>query len=157
VEGTWYLAGNDLISLSEQQLVACDTWINSGCDGGLPEVAMMYIENAGGMVSEAMYEYKKVNMYTDSVRYPNCDVSIVQKKNYAAHIDYWQKVSSSSDEEYKMALALIKSGPLSVALNAEGMEDYSSGVDNPKKCSDSDIDHAVLIVGYGVEDGVEYW
>ena len=33
IEGTMFLAGDDLISLSTQQLVSCNTY-NYGCDGG---------------------------------------------------------------------------------------------------------------------------
>lgn len=156
VEGSWYLAGNNLTSLAEQQLVACDSTMDNGCNGGLPLLAMMYLEKAGGIVSEDDYPYMKANQYTDAVDAPNCDVSIVQKANYAAHISSWQRISYSANTEDEMALALIRSGPLSAALDATGMEYYSGGVDDYSGCSTS-LNHAVLIVGFGEEDGVKYW
>lgn len=53
--------------------------------------------------------------------------------------------------------ALVKHGPLSIGVDAEPLSFrfYSGGVLNVEDCySDPDhIDHAVLLVGYGVEDG----
>ncbi|CAM9535018.1 unnamed protein product, partial [Discosporangium mesarthrocarpum] len=60
LEGAWYVAGNDLVSLSEQQLVTCNTEYNQGCWGGWPALAMIYISENGGLVPESIYPYRKV-------------------------------------------------------------------------------------------------
>ena len=44
------------MSLSEQELVDCDTR-DSGCNGGLPENAYKTLLEIGGLESEAEYEY----------------------------------------------------------------------------------------------------
>lgn len=48
-----------------------------------------------------------------------------------------------------------------VAINAESQEFYMGGVDDPsvETCPNTyeDLDHAVLLVGWGVEDGVDFW
>jgi hypothetical protein len=48
-----------------------------------------------------------------------------------------------------------------VAINAESMEFYSSGIDDPDQSSCpggyNDLDHAVLLVGWGTEGGTDYW
>lgn len=53
--------------------------------------------------------------------------------------------------------ALVKHGPLSIGVDAEPVpfRFYSSGVLDVADCySDPDhIDHAVLLVGYGIEEG----
>ena len=36
------------------------------------------------------------------------------------------------------------------------MQFYQQGIHNPEECDDK-INHAVLIVGYGEENGVKYW
>ncbi len=156
IEGSWYLAGHNLTELSVQQLVACDSNLNSGCNGGLPLLAMEYIEKAGGLVSATDYPYKKVNQYEYTVDSPTCDTDIIQKSNYVAHIKSWQQVASSAKDEDKLALALIRSGPLSLALDASGMEYYSSGIDDYESCT-TNLNHAVLLTGFGIESGVKYW
>eukprot|EP01119_Soliformovum_irregulare_P018583 TRINITY_DN5731_c1_g1_i1.p2 TRINITY_DN5731_c1_g1~~TRINITY_DN5731_c1_g1_i1.p2 ORF type:complete len:160 (-),score=30.45 TRINITY_DN5731_c1_g1_i1:51-500(-) len=61
------------------------------------------------------------------------------------------------NNESQMVLNLFQTGPLSVALDATLVEDYTSGIIDPwfpnDDCDPSQLDHAVLIVGYGVETG----
>jgi hypothetical protein len=42
--------------------------------------------------------------------------------------------------------ALVKYGPLSIALNASWLQFYFKGIFNPPFCSDQ-LNHAVLLVG----------
>merc|ERR1712187_858131 len=57
-EGAWFLAGNKLASLSEQQLVDCDK-VDHGCSGGLMDQGFAFLEK-NGACSEASYKYKGV-------------------------------------------------------------------------------------------------
>lgn len=57
VEGINFIKTKELISLSEQELVDCDT-TNNGCDGGLMDYAFEFIENNGGITSEDVYPYR---------------------------------------------------------------------------------------------------
>ena len=56
-----------------------------------------------------------------------------------------------------LASAVVE-GPVSVALNAEGFrfQAYKGGIMKRGTC-DTDLNHAVLIVGYGTEKDVDYW
>ena len=47
VEGQWKIRRGQLLSLSEQELVDCDT-IDNGCNGGLPENAYKQLVKLGG-------------------------------------------------------------------------------------------------------------
>eukprot|EP00903_Cladosiphon_okamuranus_P020595 g18905.t1 len=155
LEGAWYLMGHPLESLSEQQLVACDTKWNQGCNGGWPSLSMDYISYNGGIVPETIYPYRKVFM-NGMLGDPVCS-DVVHEGNYAATLEIEVAVAESSMSEEAMARWLILNGPLSVALDAIGMDYYSGGIDMGEYCEPLEIDHAVLIVGYGEEDGVKFW
>jgi C1A family cysteine protease len=55
----------------------------------------------------------------------------------------------------KAALALT---PLSISIDAakKGFSYYMSGIYNDTKCG-TRLDHAVMVVGWGVEGTTEYW
>ena len=57
-------------------------------------------------------------------------------------------------------MAAIKKGPLAVAISANNkfIHSYKSGVIDSSEC-DTNIDHAVLAVGYGTDarTGLDYW
>ncbi len=153
IEGTHFLAGNDLTSLSEQQIVSCDTkYGDMGCNGGLPEQAFKYVMGVGGVVKESEYKYTSGRGSTGS-----CSK---KKEGLAksANIDSFVQVSKSKKGEAGIVDALTKSGPVVIGIDAEPMQDYYSGIDNPS-CGSSayDLDHAVVIVGYGTENGQDYW
>jgi len=58
IEGAWAVAGNQLTSVSEQELVSCDK-IDQGCNGGLMDNAYQWLVQTekGQIVTEAAYPY----------------------------------------------------------------------------------------------------
>jgi C1A family cysteine protease len=165
VEGKWFLATGEVIELSKQQLVACDqnVGLSEGCNGGLPLEAYQYIARIGGLTSEADYPYKSIcagcNGYYSGT--PTCDVDQVTaglQSSSVAHVGGWQAVALGEEYESLLATALVKNGPISILLNADGMEYYLYGIaDAVDECDSNYLDHAVVLVGFGIEDGVSYW
>jgi cathepsin F len=154
MEGSHFLAGNDLVSLSEQQLVSCDSkGEDEACNGGLPESAFEYVIKAGGLVKEKKYKYNSGDGYNR-----HCKKKLVKKKK-AAQISGFVQVSNNKNGEDVMAQALFKSGPMVIGIDAEPMQDYVGGIDQPPECESKaqDLNHAVVIVGYGTENGVDFW
>jgi len=142
MEGAYYLKHNELLSLSEQQIVDCDT-DDHGCSGGWPTDAMNFIKNHGGMMLESDYGYQG---YEGSCKF----VASKAKMNV-------KSVHTFASKEEKIMNALQQYGPLAIAIDATKFNYYSSGIMNGAGCSAGMPDHGVTIVGWGVEDGTKYW
>jgi len=137
VEGQNKVVNGELISLSEQELVDCDSR-DAGCNGGLMENAYKTLLEIGGLESEKDYGYDGAD---EACKFNRSKVAV--------------RVSGGVEmptNETQMAQWLLKNGPIAVGLNAFAMQFYFGGVSNPPSllCSPSGIDHGVLIVGFGV-------
>ena len=76
------------------------------------------------------------------------------KDGFAVEVASWKAIST---DEAEIAAALAATGPLSVVLNAQKLQFYKKRVYSPMLCSKDKLDHAVLAVGYGTDDGKDYW
>ncbi|KAL9268336.1 Cysteine proteinase mucunain-like protein [Drosera capensis] len=144
VEGINYVVTGNLTSLSEQELVDCDRAEDMGCNGGLMDNAFQFILQNGGIDSEDDYPYTA----EDGV----CDQSRMNKR--VVSIDGYEDVPSYNERALKKAVA---HQPVSVAIEASGraLQLYESGVFTGE-CGTA-LDHAVVAVGYGRDNGLDYW
>uniref|UniRef100_A0A5B7BLW0 Actinidain n=1 Tax=Davidia involucrata TaxID=16924 RepID=A0A5B7BLW0_DAVIN len=144
VEGINKIVTGDLISLSEQELVDCDTSYNEGCNGGLMDYAFQFIINNGGIDTEEDYPY--------NARDGRCDQ--LRKNAKVVTIDDYEDIPQNDEKALRKAVA---SQPVSVAIEGGGREFqlYDSGIFTGK-CGTA-LDHGVAAVGYGTENGVDYW
>ncbi|XP_051148858.1 cysteine proteinase 3-like [Andrographis paniculata] len=140
------------ISLSEQQLVDCaGAFNNFGCNGGLPSQAFEYIKYNGGIETEKSYPY-------------TAEDGICKYKPANAVVQVRDSINITQGAEYELKHAVALVRPVSVAFEAlDDFRSYESGVYTSDECGSDpwDVNHAVLAVGYGVEDvdGVPtpYW
>ncbi|KAE9586205.1 hypothetical protein Lal_00000745 [Lupinus albus] len=144
VEGINKIVTGNLISLSEQELVDCDRSYNEGCNGGLMDYGFEFIINNGGIDSEEDYPYKAVDGTCDQYR-ENAKV---------VTIDDYEDVPSYDEKALQKAVA---NQPVAVAIEGGGREFqlYVSGVFTGR-CGTA-LDHGVNAVGYGTENGKDYW
>ena len=145
IEGQWFLAGNPLTSVSEQELVSCDT-IDSGCNGGLMDNAWTWLiqNQQGNIVTEASYPY-----VSGSGEVPACSMS---GTTVGATIAGYVNVPQNEDQ---MGSWVYVNGPMSVAVDATSWQTYTGGI--LTNCISNQIDHGVLVVGFDDTNNPPYW
>ena len=138
--------GKDIL-LSEQQILECSvSYGNNGCSGGLVEYAYHYLESHS-LETEGEYPYTATSSKP-------CKAVASEGK---VELTSFKEVERFNPEELAQALQL---GPVSIGVDASGtaMHWYKSGI--IKRWCGTDIDHAVLLVGYGHQAGLgggDYW
>lgn len=144
VEGAWAISTGNLVDLSEQELVDCATGVSygsHGCNGGEMEGAFKFIiEN--GQCSDISYPY--------TAKDGSC-----KKCSAVARISSCSDVKPNDQISLKAAVA---QQPVAIAIEADTryFQSYSSGVLTSSSCG-TNLDHGVLAVGYGTENGQDYW
>ncbi|KAL5557957.1 hypothetical protein UlMin_034168 [Ulmus minor] len=144
IEGINKIVTGSLESLSEQELIDCDKTYNSGCNGGLMDYAYQFIINNHGIDTEKDYSYRG--------RESTCNKDKLNR--HVVTIDGYKDVSPNNEKQLLQAVAIQ---PVSVGIcgSERAFQLYSKGIFSGP-CSTS-LDHAVLIVGYGSENGKDYW
>lgn len=148
-ESVWAIYSGQLLDLSEELLVDCASgagYHNLGCNGGNPDSAFKYMIN-NGQCSEASYPYKAGTTKTAGT----CQKCSAEPVHFSACYD----VKSNDQVSLKGAVA---KQPVAVAIEADTryFQSYSGGILDSSSCGTS-LDHAVEIIGYGTENGIDYW
>ena len=154
LSGAYFVKYDELVSFSKQQLVDCDNihskpkGTSMGCNGGQIDGAFKWMGKNGGLCLENDYQYVSGETKTSQECKYDCDV--YENSNVVSYTD----VKASSDDDMMSA---IYQQPVSVAIQADQktFQLYKSGI-LTDDCG-TNLDHAVLVVGYGSEDGLDYY
>ena len=143
VEGQIFKKTEKLNSFSKQNLIDCNfnkDVGNFGCDGGDMIHAFNYLIEQKGLAFEKLYSYQESDKFQCRFNDSQTGEAV---KSY---------VSLSPCSEKNLELSLVKYGPIAIAVDASlaTFQSYKTGVYFDPKCS-SNINHAVLLVGYGTD------
>jgi len=155
IESQWAIKGNALTEFSEQLLVDCshgccleegEDVCNSGCEGGWQWNAYIDVMLWKGVETEEQYPYTgetgQCQRTNGSLMAPITNYTCLSSPN------------GNPADEAQMAAYLVANGPIAIAMNAELLQDYTSGILDPWfswECEGTSLDHAITIVGYGQE------
>jgi cathepsin L len=155
IESAVAKASGLLMDLSVQQIAMCSPNPDScggtgGCHGATAEIAFDYVANSQGLQSEYQYSYQA---YYGA----ESPCLLTNSSNYkkAATIDGFVQLPQNDYASLMNAIAEV--GPIAISVDASTWHSYESGIYNGCNQVNPDIDHAVVLVGYGVDNGQKYW
>jgi cathepsin L len=147
LEGQLAIKTGQLVALSSQNLLDCSAdYGNGACEGGLTHSAYDYIQD-NGIMSESDYPYEGQQ---GSCRFDS--------SKSVTKISGYQDVDYMSETSLQTTVATI--GPVASAVHAtDNLQFYYGGIffDDTCNLSLTDLNHGVLIVGYGTELQYDYW
>ena len=158
IESALFLSSGKLAELAPQSFLDCVPDPNhcggtGGCEGNTFDLLYQYAANKssstgtgmgmGGAVLASDYPYTGHD--------GKCHDSTI--KTYA-DVESFVDVPSNN---YTALMAAVMTTPVAVGVAAMNWGDYQGGV-YPNELCDGDIDHAVLLVGWGTDPGLgDYW
>jgi len=129
---------------------------DGGCNGGDLPTAFDYVQSAGGIATQASYP----DTSSDAGQTGKCKSStpVVKVTGYEYAVPPCTGGKCNNQKESDMMAALNTYGPLSVCVNAQNWDGYSSGI-YTTKCSGkyNALDHCVQLVGYDTTGSTSYW
>lgn len=153
-----------VVPLSEQNLIDCDTLYEKGCRGGLMTTTFEEEEHKHGICSEIDYPYLQTQGTCSSDLCAPVDGSIVKD-----HVDITPRKNNALVEALKVkpvTAAMVATDPMfqfykkgiftsdiGKVTKEMGGEDCNMLYEGQKVCL-PDINHGVLVVGYGKDDTV---
>ena len=126
-----------MLNLSVQELLDCDTAADQGCTGGNPLLSFYFIHRYG-LTTWDKYPYVGFQ--------DKCRTKLV--KHPVATVKSWGLISPNHERHMELALRHI--GPIAVGFNGAhpAFLSYRGGIFHVPKCKQG-ANHALLITGYG--------
>ncbi|XP_064476054.1 procathepsin L-like [Ornithodoros turicata] len=151
LEGQMFRKTGSLVPLSEQNLLDCATqrYGSNGCNGGQMAGAFRYVMDAGGLDTARNYPYTMRTNFQCQYR--------GTEESRQVRVRGFVKVPPQNEAALQEAVARV--GPVSIAINASprSFMFYRGGIYYEPNCNPRGLNHAVLFVGYGEENGTPYW
>ncbi|CAH6793548.1 cathepsin W [Phodopus roborovskii] len=138
IEALWRIRYHEFVEVSVQELLDCDRCGNA-CNGGFVWDAYVTVLNNSGLASKQDYPFKG---------YPNPHGCLAKRYTKVAWIQDFTMLAS---DEQVIAGYLATHGPITVTINMKLLQGYQKGVikATPTTCDPQQVDHSVLLVGFG--------
>lgn len=156
IESAAAIATGVLFDLSPQQLVSCvdnphKCGGSGGCEGATVNLALNYTQNVAGLKEIWTNPYRSGTSET-----PECPYNTSQKarrRSVAAVTDY----ENVPRNDPAGLLSAVLTGPVSISVDASTWWMYGGGIFDGCNTKNPDINHAVVLDGYGEENGTKFW
>lgn len=146
-----------LVSLSPQELNSCtpnprQCGGSGGCAGATAQLAFNYTVSAGGLADIWQYPYE-----SSLGENPPC-------QNGSDGTYLWPRRASiigyrglPQNDAGALLEAVATTGPIAVSVDASDWWMYEAGIFDSCNHTAPNINHAVVMTGYGTEKGIDYW
>lgn len=146
-ESAYAIKTGTLLSFSEQNLLDCADFCQ-GCNGGWPDFAMLNIiyDQGGHFMSESDYPYQGV-----------VGKCLYDSTKAVGEITGSEYIEDGDENDLKEKVATL--GVVTSCISASNIPfmSYTSGILDDDQCEINQPDHAVAVVGYGSENGIDFW
>jgi hypothetical protein len=155
IEGQWKIKNGTLLDISVQSLMDCsrNSGRNHGCNGG--GIPADVVEYARTKIPSLCLENRE-NMY---LNYDHiCRVCRGSHESAVVSLSPYTEVGVHSNSFLER---VVRKGPVVAAIRADSkaFKFYSGGIIGNGDCQAklAPVNHAVLVVGFGTDNGVPYW
>ncbi len=145
------------ITLSEEHLINCivDQTGKSGCQGAGIYPALLFAKYKGISTAE---------QYPHNSNRNGIDTNYCKAGVPTSDVRVLGRVDIPSGDEEALKEAVATKGPIGIAMLAlDNFGKYKSGIYDDPECENSisaggqSVNHNIIIVGYGEENGIPYW
>jgi len=147
--------GEEPFTLSEQNMLQCSPnpeqcGGTGGCDGSTAELAYNYIADITTQQTGGMFTIGDVPYHAARSDWVGGCENVTAGETPSVGIEGWTMLESNDYKSVMNALAQV--GPLAIAVAASDWGMYEGGVFDSQMTV---VNHAVLLVGYGVDDDTD--
>jgi len=156
IEAHFFRIEHQTKKMSAQYLLDC-TSSNNRCVSGTAMQAFEFIKTRGHVVEADSNQFRCQNPQSLACQQSTCSTSDSGSGKYIRpgpdFTPYWIA------EDMDSVITALQLGPLVVHLDgsSEAFRSHTRGIFREDQCSRQNIGHTMVMVGYGSENGVDYW
>jgi len=143
-------------NLAIQFILNCGTDMAGSCDGGSAEGAFQFAQS--GIPEDTCLQYEAddiacsaINTCRNCVGPPGSGTCFAQANYTSFYVDEFSDISGVSN----IMAEIYARGPVAAGIDATVLETYTGGIITATQ--PANIDHIVSLVGWGTENGTDYW